>query len=73
MLLHELLLVHRDDVHRHYLPDILLREIVSICESLQRISIDLVLSDGSRGGGGGAGGLHGLVSQAESRQRRKPA
>ena len=30
--------------------------------------MDLVLGDGSRGGGGGAGGLHGLVTQAESGQ-----
>ena len=35
------------------------------------ISIDLVLGDGGSGGGGGAGGLHGLLTQAESGQRRK--
>ena len=33
--------------------------------------MDLVLGDGGRGGGGGAGALHGLVTQAESGQRRK--
>ena len=42
-----------------------------IYKSVQRISIDLVLGDGGRGGGGGAGGLHGLVTQAESGQRRQ--
>ena len=33
--------------------------------------MDLVLGDGSSGGGAGAGGIHGLVTQAESGQRRK--
>ena len=33
--------------------------------------MDLVLGDGSSGGGAGAGGIHGLVTQAESGQRHK--
>ena len=33
--------------------------------------MDLVLGDGGCGGGAGARGLHGLVTQAESGQRRQ--